>query len=61
MCIRDRDVFIPLVMLQFFKVTLVLGVIPMEPIRTTPGVVTLVLAILRFLEVDPLFEPSMMT
>ena len=45
----------------FFTVTLVIGVVPVEPITNTCGVVAEVLVMVRFWVVPPaVFEPSMM-
>src|SRR5947209_6411104 len=52
----------PFTIIQFFKVVLAIGtVVPTAPIHTTVGAVTLVLVMVRFLLVLPLFEPSIIT
>ena len=55
------DEFTPLISVQFFMVTSVIGVVPVEPISNIFGLVTLVLLMVRFLELDPLLEPSIVT
>lgn len=55
------DVFTPLINVQFFMVTSVIGVVPVDPINKIFGLVTLVLLMVRFLELDPLLEPSIVT
>ena len=55
------DVFTPLISVQFFTVTSVIGVVPVDPISKIFGLVTLVLLMVRFLELDPLLEPSIVT
>ncbi len=48
----------PLIIIQFLSVTFVVGVVPLEPITTTLGVVVDVFSIVRLLSVQPEFEPS---
>ena len=52
----------PLVIIQFFTVTFVIGVVPVEPMTITCGVVVLVFVIDKFLVVPfTVFEPSIET
>src|SRR5258705_3565006 len=52
----------PFIMIQFFKVVLLIGiVVPTAPIHTTVGAVTLVFVMVRILLLLPLFEPSIIT
>ena len=56
------EVFTPLIRTVFFIVILVIGVVPVEPIKTTLGVVAEVFVIVRSRVVPPAeFEPSMIT
>ena len=47
--------------MQFLIVTLATEVVPLEPINNTLGDDVLVLDIVKFLDDDPLLEPSIVT
>jgi hypothetical protein len=49
----------PLITIQFLSVELITGVVPLEPTQITLELEALVLVIVKFLVVLPLFEPSM--
>ena len=54
-----EDVFTPLIIIVFFSVVFVTGVIPVEAMKTTWGVVTEVFVMVKSLVVQPaVFEPS---
>ena len=54
-------VLTPFTITQFFSVSFTIGVVPIEPNRTTLGVVTLVLVMVRLRSVPPEVEPSIVT
>jgi hypothetical protein len=58
--INAEEELTPLIIMVFFNVTLVIGVVPVDPITSTWGVVTELFWKVRFWVVPPtVFEPSM--